>query len=837
FSIWDKEGNLLKNIPAGNWFGQVINNPSLSDPQVIYDHYKGRWVMLMLHRNTLTSESSITLCYSDDDDPLGTWYLYALNGSVNGSTNSNVFPDYPQMGYDDQAIYISSREFTFSGSFVGAKIKILNKSELYAANAGPLNWVDIWDIQLLSGEITDDLHPCISYDAGTNEAYFVIVANSADFYSLYVITDPITNPVLVGIDLPVPFYGVAPDANQLGGGSPRIDAGAKGSGINDAPIIRDGKLYAAHHIENSQFPGYGSIKYFVIDLNSIAVIEQVEQGAEGFFYIYPAITVDQDHNIAITYSRSADTEYVGSYYSTKLGSDPPGLSKSKVMKKGEANYIVTFGGSRNRWGDYLSAALDPVNQTNIWLYSEYAAGTITWGTWLTEIRMKPFSGIYAFTSSPSMEFGNIEVNTSSNTITAILANFGDQNLVINDIPFSMGDFNLDDTGLSFPITIASFDTLLLDFTFNPTAPDSVQETFLVNCNDPNFVGFTLSGNGFVINPAFDRVMYASSGPQNDGNLLSVVKESGEGTNIGSSLFDDILGLTISPLDKKLYAVRSTSLESEILKVNSLQGDSYVFYSFDLADMVAISFDTSGTLYGALETGEIYSIDLTNGTYDSISTAQIELTTITFEPMTNDLWATVKGGFGSPKDKIYKIDLITGDTSFVGKTGFNTTTNDLAFDENGVLYGIKGTGPQVSDIFTIDVNTGEGTIIGSVGLKALTGLAYAETGVTSVEGINDKSIPTEFILAQNYPNPFNPSTSIEFSVPVNSNVRLTIYNLLGQVVTTLVNEEISAGNYSVIWNGTDTNGLQVSSGVYLYKMKASGNSRTPFSQTKKMILVK
>ena len=154
-----------------------------------------------------------------------------------------------------------------------------------------------------------------------------------------------------------------------------------------------------------------------------------------------------------------------------------------------------------------------------------------------------------------------------------------------------------------------------------------------------------------------------------------------------------------------------------------------------------------------------------------------------------------------------------------------------------MYGIKGSVSQVSDLFTIDINTGEGTIIGPVGLKGLAGLAYAETGVTSVEGRDDKSIPKEFILSQNYPNPFNPSTSSEFSVPVNSNVRLTIYNLLGQVVSTLVNEELSAGNYSVIWNGTDTNGLQVSSGVYLYKMKASGNSGTPFSQTKKMILLK
>jgi len=90
-------------------------------------------------------------------------------------------------------------------------------------------------------------------------------------------------------------------------------------------------------MRNSQFAGYGSIKYFVVDINT-------NKGAQGFFYFYPAIIVDQDHNLAITYSRSADTEYAGAYYSTKLGTDPPGLSPSKVMQEGKGNYIVTFGG-------------------------------------------------------------------------------------------------------------------------------------------------------------------------------------------------------------------------------------------------------------------------------------------------------------------------------------------------------------------------------------------------------------------------------------------------------------------------------------------------------------
>ena len=453
--------------------------------------------------------------------------------------------------------------------------------------------------------------------------------------------------------------------------------------------------------------------------------------------------------------------------------------------------------------------------------------------------MEPFTGVYSFTQTPSLNFGNIEVNTTSNTITAILANYGDQDLVITDIPASMGEFSLNNVP-TFPVTLSTYDSLSLDFTFSPTVADSVEETFLVSSNDPDFVGFTLMAHGYSIYPALDKVMYASSGPQNNGEILEVDLGTGAGTNIGPSLFNDIQGLAINPSDNELLAVRSTPSESEILRVNSLGGDSYLLYNLDLGNMIGISFDNSGTLYGALETGEIYTIDLTNGTYQYVSTALIELVAICFEPATNELWATIKGGFGVPKDQIFKIDVATGDTTLVGQTGFaNTPTNALAFDEQGVLYGVKGTGPQISDLFTIDLNTAEGTIVGSVGLQALTGLAFDETGVVNdvKEDEDNNTVPTDFVLSQNYPNPFNPSTSIEFSVPVNSNVTLIIYNLLGEVVTTLVNEEISAGHYSVVWNGNDKSGNQVTSGIYFYEMKATGNEGKAFSQIKKMVFLK
>jgi len=98
---------------------------------------------------------------------------------------------------------------------------------------------------------------------------------------------------------------------------------------------------------------------------------------------------------------------------------------------------------------------------------------------------------------------------------------------------------------------------------------------------------------------------------------------------------------------------------------------------------------------------------------------------------------------------------------------------------------------------------------------------------------DTGVPTIVTaLGGNYPNPFNPETTISFSVKEAAPVTIEIYNVKGQSVKTLVSETKVAGNHSVVWNGKDNNGRNVTSGVYFYKMKTG-----TYSSTKKMILMK
>jgi hypothetical protein len=105
------------------------------------------------------------------------------------------------------------------------------------------------------------------------------------------------------------------------------------------------------------------------------------------------------------------------------------------------------------------------------------------------------------------------------------------------------------------------------------------------------------------------------------------------------------------------------------------------------------------------------------------------------------------------------------------------------------------------------------------------IEFAVDNLTSIE--EPKEISADFEVFQNYPNPFNPSTAIEFDLPRTSEVTLKIFNILGEIVTTLVSDQLNAGSYTYQWDASN-----MPSGVYLYGLEAEG-----FVETKKMILMR
>lgn len=98
--------------------------------------------------------------------------------------------------------------------------------------------------------------------------------------------------------------------------------------------------------------------------------------------------------------------------------------------------------------------------------------------------------------------------------------------------------------------------------------------------------------------------------------------------------------------------------------------------------------------------------------------------------------------------------------------------------------------------------------------------------------NGKPIPDKLLLDQNYPNPFNPVTKISYGLPFDTDVTIVVYNVLGQKISTLVNQRQSAGSKTVVWDATDERGVAVGSGIYVYRLVAGGEVKS-----KKMVLVR
>lgn len=169
--------------------------------------------------------------------------------------------------------------------------------------------------------------------------------------------------------------------------------------------------------------------------------------------------------------------------------------------------------------------------------------------------------------------------------------------------------------------------------------------------------------------------------------------------------------------------------------------------------------------------------------------------------------------------------------------------DESNNENGFIIERKIAGAEYSIIDTVEADTTyymDPTVEENT-IYLYRVFAYNENTTSDYSNIVDvnvltdvvnNEIPSKFGLSQNYPNPFNPTTKIHFDLPEASKVNLTIYNMLGQKVMNVYNKEFSAGSYEYSFNGTD-----LTSGIYIFSIKANGVSGKSFSSAKKMILMK
>jgi hypothetical protein len=160
----------------------------------------------------------------------------------------------------------------------------------------------------------------------------------------------------------------------------------------------------------------------------------------------------------------------------------------------------------------------------------------------------------------------------------------------------------------------------------------------------------------------------------------------------------------------------------------------------------------------------------------------------------------------------------------GADGYMDMT--LKFDKQSIVKALGPVSDRDTVVLTLTATTYDGTEIEIQDCVIILKKEPKGSSIVSDEGVNVCS------LGKNYPNPFNPETEISFSLPERMQVSLIVYNILGEKVKTLVNEEMDAGTHTVHWNGRDEAGNSVASGIYFYRLKAED-----FDQTMRMVLMK
>jgi hypothetical protein len=361
------------------WFSNVVQGMTIFDPKALYDQHAGRWVLLAVAVQNNPKNSLHLLSVSSTANPLGPWRNYRFNAMLDGSTATTNWADYPALGVDNQALYVTSNMFAFGGGFQYAKIRVIPKAGPYSGGTSP--YFDFVKMKNADNSMAFTVQPCHTFGAPQVEYLVNSGFPSGNYLTLWHITNPTGTPTLTRQQVTVSPYTLPPNAEQSGG-TPPLNTG-------DVRVLhavfRGDSLWTAfttaHNWGGSS--NRASIQWSQIRAAVPTVVQQGVFGNANFHYYYPAPCPDNNGNMTLVFSRSGTAEFASILYTGRRSTDALGrLQASALLKAGTAHYAHLDGSGRNRWGDYNGIAADPANPRVIWFHSEYASAVDTWGTWV-----------------------------------------------------------------------------------------------------------------------------------------------------------------------------------------------------------------------------------------------------------------------------------------------------------------------------------------------------------------------------------------------------------------------------------------------------------------------
>jgi hypothetical protein len=424
FAVFSKTGTLITSESMDSFWSAVSPVGGTTDPHLFYDQHSGRWFASTIDVNDGLKNNHLLIACSKTSDPTGAWNMYKI---LAGS--STEFADYDTLGVDSNGVYFGASIFTTTG---GGNVVI------FATPKAPLLSGSTITVTKFDG-ITDMFsspQPADNFDtvAASGPAWFVSSSAAVTANVAYrTLTWSGTTPILSATHTVVtPAYGNVLQAPSLGA-TQALDTGddrllmavirnkqlwtARTAGVNssgtDAGADRDGAEFVNLNVATTSASLIQSGR--LLDPSA----------SNPRFYFYPSLAVNSQGYMAMGFSGSKTTEFIGAYATGRLASDPLGkLQPVTLLKGGQGAYTITFGAGRNRWGDYSYTSLDPTDNKTIWTIQEFADPTVggksagdatsRWGTWIDQIKAPLINTATSVASSPRPSvFGQMVTFTAS----------------------------------------------------------------------------------------------------------------------------------------------------------------------------------------------------------------------------------------------------------------------------------------------------------------------------------------------------------------------------------------------------------------------------------------
>jgi hypothetical protein len=407
--IQTKDGDLVGDtVSLYEWWNHPPVGGDPFDPKIYYDIPAGRWIAVCDASTLPDPNSAVLFAISATSDPTGTWYYKSFDADTQGT----YWADFPSVGFNKNYVAIVNNMFTVSNNeFGGAKAWVINKPNAMNGNITTAMVPDLqFDTGLYGYGFT--VKPCETYDP--NEEMLYVVDN---FWYDVDPNDP-NNPnkylPLVRLSL---FQGTPSNATWVEMGFFnvanrfsffQIDATQRGDShavsTNDprisSAVMRNGHLWFTHTAAlppPTATPNRTAAFWYEIDPATYPpslVQSGVLDGGFGQHYYFSSIAVNSNNDACLGFSHSNPNLYVEGAWTFRAAGDSPGTMRSvKTLKSGEAPYYKTYGGSRNRWGDYSATLVDPTDDTTFWTIQEYAWSgpdgneRDLWSTWWGEIAL------------------------------------------------------------------------------------------------------------------------------------------------------------------------------------------------------------------------------------------------------------------------------------------------------------------------------------------------------------------------------------------------------------------------------------------------------------------